>query len=352
MKTGFLNMLFPQIFYFADEGAAGSTAEPATAEPAQATETPKAPEWPGRQEILSKIQEAKSAGQPAQEGAEPPKQETTPAPEPLPAEKQYAKPETKLSELIEGFDNEEFKDKTVKDFSDMLKSMQETSKSLQSMQKFNDFLNEKKISGEDLQKFIEEKQKQALPEKKELNRDDFDTESEYQDAVKKAEAERINEERLRKLEEKAIAEENEKFRRTLNENIESAIKKHSDEALKICYLSNDEINTVLDILGAIPNDVDVDVIGIMNKAFDTIAGAKKSFAEGRVNDAVAKARPEHIKEYLNMKIEEQKKFLEANGQTPAPAFAQEEKPLTGEDFNTGRLKDRALQSIRELRAKK
>lgn len=362
MNNGFLKMMFPQIFYFADEGATGgATATPppaANPEPpaAPANEPAKAPEWPVREETLNKVREANQAKKTASEGAEPPTAKgNEPAPEtPKPAEpkKEYVKPDALLSDIIEGFNFKDFEGKTVKDFAEIVKDLESTSKSLESMKQLNEILQKNKVTGEELAKIIEEKKKQETPDKKEIVREDFDTEEEFQAALKKAEAERANEERLRKLEEKAIADENEKFRRTLNESIDSAIKKHSDEASKTCYLSNDEINTVLEILGTIPNDVPIDVISIMNKAFDVIGSAKKSFAEAKVKEAVEKSRPEHIKEYLALKTDQQQKFLEANGQTPAPSFAQPEKPLSGEDFETGRLKDRVLGMVRELRKKK
>ena len=322
---------------------------PAASEAGKDTSEKLPPTWPGRDEVLAKIKEGREGGKPAEEPGADPAKPAEPAAKDTP-EIKYADPSKPLTELIEGLDAKEFEGKTVKDFADYIKKTENVGKELEAIKGIKEFLEKNNITDKDLSEIV--KSRTTVEPQKVLERDDFDTEEEYQAEVEKAEAHKANEERLQKLEEKAVADATKEFNQTFNKTIDEAIGRHTDEVTKESLLTNAGIDLVVDMLGKIPSDVDIDLFSIMDKAFDLMASEKKSYADKITKSALEKAKPETIKEYLKMNTENQKKTLESMGQTPAPDFAKTPEPPSGKDFENGSLKARAKQLIREIRGNK
>ena len=365
-----LEMLLPKVLMFAEGEGGGEAAEAPTAEPAApaSTDTPatdiapigspdvggetKPPEWPDRDKILDdvkKSREPKEEPKAPEKGAEEPKKDEPPKDTPpVEAKKEFVKPEALLTDLIEGLDGDNFKGKTVKDFAEYVEELGKSEENVAGLQEIKDVLDKNGVSDEEFQEFLASRE---APVPEELKKEDFDTDEEYREAKLKAEAKAADEERLVKIEKQQQDDRNKEFSTNFHKTIDNAISRHSDEATKTCLLSNKDIDSVIKILGNIPDDVKTDIIGLANEQLDSIAESKSIHTAHAVKVAVEAAKIVHIKEYINSSLENQKKTLEKGGQTPAPEFTKPPEAPKGSNLEDGTTKKGAIQMVKELLGK-
>lgn len=312
--------------------------------------------WPDSEKILNDIKAKKSAPP-----VEPPKtgNDAKPGdqkPGDQPPAKTYAKPETLLTDVIEGLDPEEFKGKTVKDFVSFITQVESEVKELETTRAIKDILDNDEGARKAFFEYLEKNKTPAAEAKKGAKTagDEIPLGEDDTPAIPKE-----ADDRIKKLEEKfdvrEQAEETEALKRNVSSVIEASIAKHTDPETKAVALTEQEIKWTIDlakgILDVLPGRKKYDIPKMVSSVLDKIAESKKEFSTASVASALAKAKPQHIMEYLGLKIEQQKQFLESLGQSPAPAIKQDEPP-SGDDLKTGKVFDRALQFVMEKIGKK